>query len=269
MGIGWFIFTYMKLSVRHSLVRFSLLLTMLIPFLVMCSRDEDPEIDRECHIDISSIDFTFGIDYSDLDKYLIPGEESDLKDIYLEEIRAAIGTPGDTIEDILKVCHWINQQFVFENAGGAMMGKLTVDELYEIKTFYGCHSLALIISSVLREFGFPALMIETADVQWGYNYHEGKTQNFIGHVMSEVYVEDKWILLDNNGTYIEEYDFTNPFISKMYRSTAGYFVFAKGIDIWDYNGKDDSFTHDKMVFFSDNIYCFEEMFYTVSYSWKP
>ena len=129
--------------------------------------------------------------------------------------------------------------------------------------------LALIISSVLREFGFPAVMIETADVQWGYNYHAGTTQNFAGHVMSEVFVEDKWILLDNNGTYIEEYDCHNPFISKMYRSNTGYFVFAKGVDIWDYNGKDDSFTYENMVFFSDNIYCFEEMFYTVSYSWKP
>ena len=250
-------------------VRIPILLTILQLFLVMCSTDKEPEIDKDCHFDITSIDFTFGIDYNNLDKYLVPGEESDLKDIYLEEIREAIGTPEDKIDDILKVCHWINQHFEFEDAGGAMAGKNTVDELYEIKTFYGCHSQALIISSVLREFGFPAIMIETADVLWGYNYKEGKTQNFSGHVMSEIYVEGKWVLLDNNGTYIEEYDFTNPFISKMNRPTAGYFVFAKGVDIWDYNGKDDSFTHDNMVFFSDNIYCFEEMFFTLSYSWKP
>lgn len=235
----------------------------------MCSTYKEPEIDKECHIDISTIDFSFGIDYSDPDKYLIPGEESDLKNIYLEEIREAIGTPEDTIRDIIKVCHWINQHFKFENAGGDMIGKLTVDELFEIKTFYGCHSQALIISSVLREFGFPAVMIETADVLWAYNYNEGSTKNFSGHVMSEIYVEDKWILLDNNATYIEEYDSTNPFISKMYRPTAGYFVFAKGVDIWDYTGKDDSFTHDNMIFFSDNVYCFEEMFFTVSYNWKP
>ncbi len=250
-------------------VRILILPTILQLFLVMCSTDKEAETDRECHIDIATIDFTFGIDYNDLEKYLIPGEESDLKDIYLEEIRVAVGTPEDTIDDVLKVCQWINQHFQFENAGGAMAGKNTVDELYEIKTFYGCHSLALIISSVLREFGFPAVMIETADVLWGYNYNEGKTQNFSGHVMSEIFVENKWILLDNNGTYIEEYDCTNPFISKMYRPGAGYFVFAKGVDIWDYNGKDDSFTDNNMLFFSDNIYCFEEMFYTVSYDWKP
>jgi len=150
-----------------------------------------------------------------------------------------------------------------------MMGKNTVDELWKIKTFYGCHSLALIISSVLREFGYPAIMIETSDVQWGYNYHEGSTQNFAGHVMSEIYVEGKWILLDNNCTYVEDYNPLDPFISKMYRPTAGFFVFAKGVDIWDYSGKDEDFTHDNMIFFSDNIYCFEEMFYTESYDWAP
>lgn len=250
-------------------IRIPILLTILQLLLVVCSTDDDPEIDKECKIDITIIDFSFGIDYNDLDKYLVPGEESDLNDIYLEEIRDAVGTPEDNIEDVLQVCEWINQQFEFENAGGAMAGKSTIDELYEIKTFYGCHSLALIISSVLREFGFPAIMIETADVQWGYNYHAGTTQSFIGHVMSEIFVEDKWILLDNNCTYIEEYDCNNPFISKMYRPTAGYFVFAKGVDIWDYTGKDESFTYDNMVFFSDNIYCFETMFNTVTYTWKP
>ena len=215
------------------------------------------------------MDFTFGINYSDPDRYLIPGEESDLSDTYLEEIRNALGNPENTLEDILQVCHWINQHFDFENAGGAMMGKNTVDELWDIKTFYGCHSLALIISSVLREFGFPSIMIETADVQWGYNYHHGSTENFAGHVMSEVYVNGKWILLDNNGTYVAAYDPLNPFISKMYRPTAGYFVFAKGVDIWDYSGKEEDFTHKNMLFFSDNIYCFEDLFFTVSYDWAP
>lgn len=250
-------------------LRISTVWILLPLLLVACSKTVVPEVDKECRYDIETIDFSFGIDYTDLDKYLIPGEQSDLKDSYLEEIRDAVGTPENNIEDVLELCRWINVNFEFQNAGGAMMGKNTVDELYEIKTFYGCHSLALIISSVLREFGFPAIMIETADVLWGYNYHDGTTQNFIGHVMSEVYVEDQWILLDNDGSYIEEYDSYNPFISKRYRPTAGYFVFAKGIDTWEYSERDDSFTDENMLFFAENIYCFENMFFTESYTWKP
>lgn len=241
---------------------------LVLSLLATCSTADEPELDKECKIEIDTIDFSFGMKYDQPDLYLIPGEESDLSDAYLEEIRDAVGTPRDTIEDILQVCHWINQHFEVENAGGAMAGKNSVDELFAIKTFYGCHSLALIISSVLREFGFPAIMIETVDVQWGYNYHAGTVEYFSGHVMSEIFVEGKWILLDNNCTYVEDYDPLNPFISKMHRPTAGYFVFAKGVDIWEYSGKDDSFTHDNLIFFSDNIYCFEELFNTVSYNWK-
>lgn len=149
-----------------------------------------------------------------------------------------------------------------------MIGKNTVDELFEIKTFYGCHSIALIISSICREFGFPAIMIETADVQWGYDYNAGTVQHFAGHVMSEIYVENKWILLDNNCSYVKQYDMMDPFIPESNYPSNAYFVIAKGVDIWDYSGKDESFTHNKLIFFAENIYCFEEMFGTVSYNWS-
>jgi len=246
-----------------------LIILIALPLLwESCSKDDVTGTLEECEIDVDAIDFSFGIDYATPEKHLIPGEESDLKDTYLEEIRTKVGTPGDSIDDILPVCHWINQNFTFENAGGAMIGKNTVDELYEMKTFYGCHSLSLIISSVLREFGFPAVMIETANIHWGYDYGAGNVQYFKGHVMSEIFVENKWILLDNNCTYVEEYDPLNPFISAMNSPQDDYFVFAKGVDIWAYSGRDDSFTHDNMVYFSENIHCFEEMFNTVSYNWS-
>jgi len=245
------------------------ILFISIQFLVVvCSDDLETENDHECKINIDTIDFTFGIDYNNTAEYLIPGEESDLNDANLKEMQNAIGTPEDRIDDVVKICHWINNNFAFDNAGGAMAGKNTVNELYELKTFYGCHSLALIISSTLRKLGFPAIMIETADVQWGYNYNAGTVNYFAGHVMSEIYVENKWILLDNNGNYVEDYDYQNLYIPVDNHPTDAYFVFAKGVDIWDYSAKDDDFTQDKLVFFSDNIYCFEDMFYTVNYNWE-
>jgi len=224
-------------------------------------------VDRECQIDISLHDFTFGINYNNPGEYLIPGEQSNLTDYYRKQIRDTLGNPEDSIAYILKVCKWIEQNFTFENAGGGMIGKPTVNELFESKTFYGCHSHALLVSSILREFGFPAVMIETADVQWAYDYHAGRTDSFAGHVMSEILVEGKWILLDNDGSYVEEYDPVDPFISTRFPSR-GLFVIAKGIDTWDYSGKDENFTYDKLIFFSDNIYCYEEMLNTVDYDWN-
>ncbi|MBC8436063.1 MAG: hypothetical protein H8D88_00715 [Bacteroidetes bacterium] len=140
---------------------------------------------------MENYDYSYGIEYDKLEKYLVPGEQSDLDDTYLEEIMSITGTPEKSILGIITVCHWFNQNFTLSNAGGSMIGKKTVNELYESKTFYGCHSAALVISSILREFGFPAVMIETASVLWAYEYNEGITQGFAGHVMTEVYVSDK------------------------------------------------------------------------------
>jgi hypothetical protein len=130
--------------------------------------------------------------------------------------------------------------------------------------------MALIISSILRESGFPAIMIETVDVGWAYAFHEGHSQNFAGHVMSEVFVGNRWMLLDNNGSYVEDYDPWNPFIPLPGPGNDSYFVFAKGKDTWDYAGgvRDASFTHEMLMFFAENVFCFEEMFNTVSYTWR-
>lgn len=54
----------------------------------------------------------------------------------------------------------------------------------------------------------------------------------------------------------------------LHYSSDSYFDFAKGKDIWDYTGNDDSFTHDNLIYFAENIYCFEDMFITVEYSWN-
>ena len=248
--------------------KFSLVIVSLSLLSMACSDIEPDMPDTECVINIDTFDFTFGIDYTDTLAYLKPGAQSDLDEIYLQEVRNEIGTPENSIEGILEFCHWMNQNFTFENAGGGMVGKVDVNDLFETKEFYGCDSAALIISRTLRKFGFPAILIETFDVQWAYDYHEGRVQTFAGHVMSEVFVEEKWILLDNNGMYVEEYDTSNPFIPISGYSDDAYFVFAKGLDTWDYSANNASFTHDQLIFYSDNIYCFEEMFNTIHYSWR-
>ena len=81
---------------------------------VLCSEDQKTK-QRNCNLDIDSIDFTFGIDYTDPNKYLIPGDEPDLSDTYLQEVTNSLGEINNNIADILLVCHWVNQNFTFEN----------------------------------------------------------------------------------------------------------------------------------------------------------
>ncbi len=229
--------------------------------------DNNKTDDYPCNLNMENYDFSFGIEYDKPEKYLIPGEQSDLEETYFEELTTIFGTTEKTISTIMNICNWFNQSFSFSDEGGNMIGKKTVNELYKDKIYYGCHSAALVISSILREFGFPSVMIETASIDWAYDYNDNPNQGFRGHVMTEVYVEDKWILLDNNCQYVEDYNCMNPFIPAAGNNYQGLFVYAKGIDIWDYGVKDASDTHNMMINFADNLGCFEEHFNTVNYFW--
>jgi PKD domain/Transglutaminase-like superfamily len=225
-----------------------------------------------CELDMENYDVTFGIDYESPNTYLLPGEQSDLNDSYIEQIRNVIGTPENSLDGAMSICHYVNQYFSYEDAGGAMIGELTANDLFQQKKFYGCHSQALIIGAILRKFGFPVVMVETACVQWAYEYAAGTTYMFAGHVMNEVFVEDKWMLFDNNCTYVENYDCKNPFMNmkdlNYHFYLKGVYVIGKGYDTWDYGEGYDDFTHTKMVEFSDNILCFADYFYTTNYYWQ-
>ena len=224
---------------------------------------EDPSA---CQLDMESFDYTFGIDYNNPSLYITPGEQSDLNDEYVEEIRAVIGTPSNDITGILSVCNWVNANFVFENAGGANAYIKTANQLYEEKKVYGCHTQSLIISSILREFGFPAIMIETADIEWAYQARDDDVDFLKGHVMSEIYLNNKWILLDNNCSYVNAYDPTNPYIEIPF-TPDGLFVFGKGIDIWSYSNNNDEFTGEGLWHLVEHLTCYEPLFNTVNYNW--
>jgi hypothetical protein len=243
------------------------LLIILIPWSA-CSKNHPEDVDNDCPFLADTLDFSFQINYENPETYLIPGEQSDLNDTYLEEIQNSLEVSDHSIEDMLQVCQWVNQHFMFENAGGGMIGKPTVNELFEAGVFYGCHSQALIISSVLRKLGFPVVVIETADVQWAYDFNTGNAAYYKGHVMSEVFVDLDWILLDNNGSYVRDYDPGNPFIPQSNYPPDAYFVFAKGTDYWDYSQGVDSFTYENLDFFAENVYCYESLFHTVDYVWS-
>lgn len=254
------------------MIRFCCILILVCLFTlfhISCEKSSDKETiseAKECHIDIDTLDFSFGVNYENVDAYLVPAEQSDLADSNLMEVTNALGVVSLNISGVIQVCHWVNQNFVFENAGGSMIGVPTVDELFQQKKYYGCHSAALLISSILRKFGFPAVMVEAAMVDWAYAYHNGTTTSFSGHVLNEIYVENKWILLDNNCTYITDYNPLNPYINTI--DGDGYFVYAKGIDTWAYSNRDIGFTHSQMIYFSENVFCFEDLFDTVSYTWS-
>ncbi len=102
----------------------------------------------------------------------------------------------------------------------------------EEKTLSGCHDHALVLASVLRKYGFPAVMVDTAGIQWSLEYSEGKRDDFAGHVFVEVYSGDNWVLLNpTSGEYVENYDPHDPIITmKNPDEDRGFYVLSKGVD---------------------------------------
>jgi hypothetical protein len=242
---------------------------LLIVLLFSCIKDEDHPIDYEkCNINMVNYDFTSGIDYNNPEKYLIPGEQSEMDEKWRLEVTSQIGEVPGTILGVQKVWNWINQNFVKFN--GSDIGGNTLNQLYEGRTIYDSHSAALIISGTLRKLGFPTVIIEAASIEWAYNFRNGDKSNFEVHAMTEVFVNEKWILLDDNGTFVMDYDPENPFISPFNPNLYpdGLFVYEKGVDTWDYGVKSENDAEQKIKWFSSNIICFEEYFDTTDYDWK-
>ena len=244
--------------------------TLLLLILIFgCVKDDVPEVDiTKCNLDMETFDFTYGVDYSSPQKYLLPGEQSEIEESLFQEIRDSIGTVPQNLTGVLKVCHWINR--TFKKVNGNDIGNKSIMQLYAVRTIYGSHSAALIISATLRKFGFPTVMIETASIQWAYDFRDGDLGMYDVHVMTEVFVNDNWFLLDNNCTFVSDYNPENPFIPAMNKNLypQGLFAYAKARDSWGYDVRRESDTKKKITNFANNLLCFENMFGTVNYTWK-
>lgn len=242
---------------------------ILLILLFGCVKNDEPDVDYSiCNLDMEAFDSSYGIDYETPEKYLLPGDQSEISQTLYLEIKDSIGSVPHNMTGVLKICHWVNQNFTKVN--GNDIGNKSVEQLYALKTMYDAHSSALLISATLRRLGFPTVLIEAGSIQWAYDYRLGDESRYTIHVMSEVFVNNKWILLDNNCTFVTDYDPMNPYISVMNKNLypKGLFVYAKARDSWGYDVRRASDTEDKVIDFANNIICYEELFNTTDYIWK-
>ena len=171
-------------------------------------------------------------DYGEPSLFLAQGSQSELDARYLsdirEQVRAATGGTGD----LAAIFEWKDENFDTEAAGGQFVGKLTVDQIVERGTLSGCHDHGLVLVSVLREFGFPAVMVDAAGIQWALDYAAEEAVGFVGHVFVEVFTRDGWILLDStSGLYVPDYDPCQPVIPLPKEiEPQGYYALLKGRD---------------------------------------
>ncbi|MBI5651505.1 MAG: hypothetical protein HZC40_13845 [Chloroflexi bacterium] len=176
----------------------------------------------------------FGIDYAHPEKYIAQGEQTRLANPAI--INALRGKPP-SIAHLGEIYFWIKCEFTTWSAGGATIGAVTTDQLFQSRRLGGCHDWGLVYASIARELGYPVVMIDTAGIAWAKGFLAGKKSPYLGHVFVEVFVGGKWVLVDStNNWYVEEnYDPANAIIPlKMGDETEGLFVMRKGVDTWGY-----------------------------------
>ena len=146
-------------------------------------RTGNPVYQRLYRFWIKLFALAFGIDYSQPDLYLIPGQQSALSDSFFDIVLQDLGQIAEGITGVKQICSWINTNFEVSPAGGALIGRFDVNELFDKRLIFGCHSNALVQIGILRKAGYPSVMVETASVSWieAYNKNQDKYVCFHMH----------------------------------------------------------------------------------------
>lgn len=176
----------------------------------------------------------FGIDYTQPAKYLVQGAQTHVSNpAVVNDLR----NKPQGITQLGQLYFWISRGFTAYSGGGALIGKSTTDQLLVERRLSGCHDWALVYASLARELGYPAVLVDTAGINWAKRYRAGQTSSFSGHVFVEIFVNGKWILVDSTNNWYTEsgYDPSNPYIPiNVGSESEGMYVLRKGLDTWDY-----------------------------------
>jgi hypothetical protein len=214
--------------------------------------------------------FPVSIDYGTPDLYLAGGPQSTFTAENAAAVKAELGSVSNDHGGVGAVFRWMMGTFKGEPTGGKDIGKTDVNSMLASRTVTGCHDSALMMSAVLRMYGIPAVMVDTAGIQWAEDFAAGKAQGDVGHVMAEAYVGGRWILVDcTSGLYVQDYDPQSPVIapgSSPGMDPEGFYVLYKGTDPASYGVTSGDVLHQRFIQFSQAIGGMELQM--TSYAWQ-
>jgi hypothetical protein len=131
-------------------------------------------------------------------------------------------------ERLFKAMRYMWQYFAYDRWLKTQAFMRTADELYESRVLGGCSDYALAQITLFRALRIPARMVVTANVDWIYQYLKNPLTMTEGHSFIEVFLEDRWYLVDSTYRYFfSEY---NPGLPSC---PHGEYFCRRGIDFWD------------------------------------
>lgn len=121
-------------------------------------------------------------------------------------------------------------------AGGVLIAKRTVDEIFEDGTLSGCHDWGIVLASMLRTFGIPAVYVDAVSVPWAVKRVSGRSNLvFEGHIFIEAWMEGRWVLLNSIAPeVILDYDRQDGLIDFPVAASDRFYIMFKGLDPIDF-----------------------------------
>lgn len=150
--------------------------------------------------------------------WLREGEQSRLTKKIKEISKSFKGTD---FEKIVKILEWINRKLKpspkqKENAT-KILARRTVDKMIKDGFYSGCHDAAVVFVTLARSVGIPAKFLEGIDK---INPQDR------GHCVSEVFINERWIIVDP----IPRVIYIIPRRSNFYKKN---YLVGEGLDSWD------------------------------------
>lgn len=131
-------------------------------------------------------------------------------------------------ERLFKAMDYIWDRFRYDERLNTAKFTLTADDLFKSGELGGCGDYALVEIALFRAVGIPSRMVVTANVDWIYQFRKNNLSLTEGHSFIEVYLEDRWHLLDSTYRWLFcEYD------PDSLNFPHGEHFFKRGRDFWD------------------------------------
>lgn len=158
--------------------------------------------------------------------WLNSGDQSNLSEKIILE--AATISGGNRREKLYRAMDYIWRTFSYDNWLNTEAFQRTAEEIFEDRKLGGCSDFALVEMTFFRAVGIPSRLVMTANVDWIFEYQRNDESMSEGHSFIEVFLEDKWYLVDSTYRWLfSDYELKSPFYPH------GEYLCKKGKDFWD------------------------------------
>jgi hypothetical protein len=195
-------------------------------------RPSGPTPTPASHFDLSRFYFPIDVDYNNPSRYIESGSQSTLTAANASLVDSQLQVPSLDLDGVTRIFNWIRGHFATASGGGTTVGRTDVNDLMRDRVLLGCHDWGLLYSTLLRHFGYPALMVDSAGIDWAQRYRNGETTSYVGHVYVETLVDGRWIVLNSTSPlYASNYDVQQPVLPfTQTGDSRGHYVLYKGVD---------------------------------------